>query len=196
MGMYVVTLDQRHSRHGEDEVPRLLARLNRARAGLVLPFERTAGDEVQGLFDEAESVVGVLAEMLRGSGWSIGVGVGATDGRIPSSVREGRGDAYVQARAAVERAKTAPYPVCVSASAPDEAERAETACWLLAAILTRRSAAGWQAVDTMADQQHQNRAAEQLGISPQAMSSRLRVAGYTEERRGRALVTYLLRECQ
>src|SRR5690625_1422595 len=111
MGMYVVTLDQRHSRHGEDEVPRLPARLMRALAWLVLPFERTAGDEVQGLFDDAESVVGVLAEMLRGSGWSIGVGVGAADGRIPSAVREGRGDAYVQARAAVERAKTAPYPV-------------------------------------------------------------------------------------
>lgn len=194
--MYVVTLDQRHSRHGEDEVPELLARLNHDRAGLVLSFERTAGDEVQGLFDDAEPVVDLLADMLRGSGWSIGIGVGATDGLPPASVREGRGDAYVQARVAVERAKTAPYPVCVSATTPDGAERAETACWLLAAILVRRSEAGWQAVDAMATHQHQKRAATRLGITPQAMSSRLRVAGYTEERRGRALITYLLRECE
>lgn len=192
--MFVLTVDQRSSRQGDDAVPALLEMLNREFGEmLVLPFERTAGDEVQGLLAEPGDVATVLIAVLRREQWSIGIGVGDIDEPRPESVRAGRGDAYVYARDAVDRAKSAPYPVCVAAHASQEAERAETACWLLAGIVLARSQAGWQAVDAMKSNRWQKSAATQLGITPQAMSRRLQVAGFVEEQRGTALVEYLLK---
>ncbi|MGH3423747.1 MAG: transposase [Nocardioidaceae bacterium] len=193
--MYVLTVDQRGSRRYADAVPALLTDLNAAYADLlVLPFERTAGDEVQGLLSRADVVVDLAVELVRRSAWSVGIGVGETEDPLPDSVRAGRGEAYVLARASVERAKSAPHPVCVGARRPEAAGHAEAACWLLAGVLARRTAAGWEAVDAMETHERQVDAADALGITPQAMSRRLRVAGWTEERRGRTLAAYLLQE--
>ncbi|WP_262849250.1 SatD family protein [Mumia quercus] len=194
--MYVMTLDQRGSRRGNDAVPELLEDL----ATTVEPvraFERTAGDEVQGLLDSPDDVVRVVVRALRDGRWWIGVGVGEVEGPLPATTRAGRGPAYVRARAAVERAKVEPQPVVVRAEEGELAEDAESALWLLASLLGRRSEAGWEAVDAMghAGSPHpptQREAASALGISAQAMSRRLAVAGWTEERRGRTLAARLL----
>lgn len=205
--MYVVTADQKRSRAGVDRVPDLLDELNSrpiwGRAGHLQtsaqtpalasarPFERTAGDEVQGLLAAADAVVDVVIALLRG-GWWVGVGIGPVARPLPETARAGRGPAYLAARQAVESAKAAPAGICV-AGGPG-AEQAEAAAWLLAALITRRTPQGWQVVDLVAQGAKGVEAAAKLGITPQAVSSRLRVAGWAEEQRGRELLIWLLEQ--
>ncbi|KAA1420401.1 hypothetical protein FE697_015655 [Mumia zhuanghuii] len=192
--MYVMTLDQRRSRSEPDAVPELLT----AFAALVEPvraFERTAGDEVQGLLDDPEQVTELTAYALRDGRWWIGIGAGVVDGPLPETTRAGRGAAYVHAREAVERAKAEPQPVCVRADERQSADDAEAALWLLSSLLARRTDAGWEAVDAMASGGTQRAAAADLKITAQAISGRLAVAGWTEERRGRTLAAHLLAAC-
>jgi hypothetical protein len=191
--VFVITADQKDSRGAPDHVPAMLEILNGHR--VVRAFERTAGDEVQGLLDDAGAVVGVLVALVR-AGWWVGIGVGDVDRPLPRSARAGRGDAYVAARRAVEAAKSAPGGVAVAsgdgAAGVERAERAEAAAWLLAALLSRRTREGWEVIDLVAAGANGVEAAAKLGISPQAVSSRLRVAGWAEEQRGRALLQWLI----
>ncbi len=196
---FVVTADQRSSRTGADAVPELLQSLEEARTvgrrGPLLPFERTAGDEVQALFGDAGAVVDAIVQLLRHEQWWVGVGIGAVDGPPPSSARAGRGPAYLAARQAVESAKATPAGICVVAgsdSAQASARRAEAAAWLLASLLGRRTPEGWEVAELMDRGARQVDVAAKLGISPQAVSRRLRVAGWAEERRGRELLGWLL----
>jgi hypothetical protein len=197
--MYVVTADQKSSRTRGDGVPDLLRRLDEARTsgapGPLRDFERTAGDEVQALFDDPSAVVTAVGQLLRIGGWWVGVGVGAVARPLPRTARAGRGEAYLAAREAVESAKSTAAGICVGGppggSSPMPA-RAEAATWLLAALLARRTPEGWEVVDLMDHGAKQVDIATKLGISPQAVSRRLRVAGWSEERRGRELLTWLL----
>jgi hypothetical protein len=185
--VYVVTADQRRSRRGTDEVPAILGDLGTRPT--TRPFERTAGDEVQGLLADPRVVVDVVVTLLR-AGWWVGIGIGPVDRPLPRSARAGRGPAYVAARQAVGSAKSAPGGICVAG--PTEAEEAEAAAWLLAALLGRRSPQGWQVVDLVANGAKGVDAAAKLDITPQAVSARLRVAGWAEEQRGRDLLSRLL----
>ncbi len=187
--MYVVTADQRRSSSADDAVPDALELLSSELA--VRPFERTAGDEIQGLFDQPESVVRIAMSLARTQKWSIGIGLGDVETPLADSVRANRGGAFIAARAAVERSKSSPVHVAVDGRG---STHAETALILLLSIVGRRSEAGWQAVDAMATSRTQVEAATTLGISAQAMNRRLRVAGYAEEQRGRQLIAHLLRE--
>lgn len=193
--MYVLTADQRGSRRGADAVPGALEALNAAYGDdLLLAFDRTAGDEVQGLVDDAATVVSAVADLVRRGDWSIGVGMGTVETPLPDNVRAGRGSAFVHARAAVERAKAQPTGVAVVGDDEAAAERAETVLWLLAGLLMRRSDAGWEAVDAMAAADRQRDAAAEIGITPQAMSRRLRVAGWLEDARTRELAAWVLEQ--
>lgn len=194
--VFVITADQKDSRGAPDQVPAVLETLNRHR--LVRPFERTAGDEVQGVLDDPAVVVTILVALLR-AGWWVGLGVGAVDRPLPRSARAGRGEAYVAARRAVDAAKSAPGGVAVAvgpdtgaADRAQRAEQAEAAAWLLAALLGRRTREGWEVVDLVTAGANGVEAAAKLGITPQAVSSRLRVAGWAEEQRGRALLQWLI----
>lgn len=189
--MFVMTVDQRGSQTRPDAVPSLEALLPPTR--MLRPFERTAGDEAQCLLDDPLVVVDVVVALVRSGAWSVGIGIGDVDEPLADSVRANRGPAFVAARRAVERAKSSVAHVAVDGAG---AEHAETALLLLAAVLDRRTPAGWEAVDSMATAATQSEAATALGISPQAMNRRLRVAGYVEERRGRALVAHLLSEAR
>jgi hypothetical protein len=187
--MFVLTVDQRRSRRAPDGVPQLLERLN-ARPGLVLPFERTAGDEVQGLVQDPDEVTEIVMMLLRGSAWWVGIGVGQLERPLPESARAGRGHAYVAAREAVEAAKTLPAGVAVRGD--ERSPHVQSALSLLAAVVHRRSQPGWEVVDLISQGLRQVEVAERLGITPQAVSSRLRVAAWPEERDGRVLVSWLL----
>jgi hypothetical protein len=202
--MYVVTADQKSSRTRADGVPELLRSLEAARsdrpAGPIREFERTAGDEVQALFADPAAVVHAVVQLLRLGDWWVGVGVGDVTRPLPRTSRAGRGPAYLAARQAVESAKSSSAGLCVVGShdgtdsrTDDEgAGRAEAAAWLLAWLLARRTPEGWEVVDLMDRGARQVDVATKLGISPQAVSRRLRVAGWSEEQRGRALLTWLL----
>lgn len=111
--MIVLTVDQRGSTYAADRVPEVLAELaelTRGRDGVVVPFERTVGDEVQGILAAGRAGAGLAVDLslhlLRDQGWSVGIGVGSVEGPLPSVSREARGFAFYRARDAVERAKT------------------------------------------------------------------------------------------
>src|SRR3954471_4182415 len=93
----VLTVDQRNSRRSADAVPALLDHLTGASRSVrtLRPFQRTAGDEVQAVLDDAEATVEVVALILRTGGWPVGLGVGPVDEPLPDDARAGRGPAYV-----------------------------------------------------------------------------------------------------
>jgi hypothetical protein len=107
--MYVLTIDQRGSTGDVDRVPALLAELSTLSAELPTAgrFERSVGDEIQGVVEGAGEVVEIALHALRSGRWYVGIGVGEVDLPLPASPREGSGPAFVAARAAVDRAKAA-----------------------------------------------------------------------------------------
>jgi hypothetical protein len=190
--MFVLTVDQRDSRTTPDRIEALMQTLGAQPAAYVLGFERTAGDEVQGVLDDAGTVVDVVLRLVRDGGWSVGVGVGAVRTPLPESTRAGSGPAFTEARDAVTRAKSRPYGVAVSGGEPAAARRAQAALELLSAVVARRSDLGWEAVDLAADGLNQIEAAQRLGISKQAVSQRLQAADWHVEPDGRELAAHLL----
>ena len=72
--MFVLTIDQIDSRSEGDAVPRLLTHL--AELDTVLPFERTAGDEVQGVLADPDEAVRAWHAAARDQRWSVGLGLG------------------------------------------------------------------------------------------------------------------------
>lgn len=189
--MYVLTVDQRASRRGTDLVAGLLEDLAQ-RLGVVRAFERTAGDEVQGILDDPVRVVEVVLDLVRQDAWSIGIGVGPVREPLPPSTRAGSGPAFTLARQAVTRAKNRPSGLAVEGSAPEAARRAQTVLDLIASVVRRRTDRGWEAVDLAAAGLTQLQVASRLGISKQAVSQRLQAAEWHLEPDARALASHLL----
>jgi hypothetical protein len=189
--MFVLTVDQRHSRRTHDRVEALLRDLA-PRTELVRPFERTAGDEVQGVLERPEVVVELTLLLARDRQWSVGVGIGAVDEPLPESTRAGSGPAFVHARAAVVAAKT--RTTCLAVVGPDgvTARRAQTALDLVAALLQRRTERGAEAVALARQGLNQLEVAGRLGVSKQAVSQRLQAADWHLEVPGRELAAHLL----
>ena len=197
--MYVLTIDQRHSRTGQDRVPRLLTALAEAEVRCVATFERTAGDEVQGLLDDPAAVRTALLTALRDGDWHCGVGVGEVeDGSFATGTRAGRGPAYLAAREAVKAAKTMPGSVAVRV--PHEAG-AEATAWaadceavwtLVAGLVLDRTEAQWRAVDAVDRSPTQAAAAEELGITPTSVAGALRLSHIRQERAAYPVLDRLL----
>jgi hypothetical protein len=199
--MWVLTIDQRASRRRGDRVPELLDALpRRGDPGVVLPFDRTVGDEVQGVLDDATTVLDVVQTAARLGEWSVGIGVGPVAEPLPASTREGSGAAFVRAREAVERAKRragdAPVAVVGADRGPsaDRAAEAEAVLRLLAGVAERRTDAGWEVVDLLRAGLTQRATAERLGVSGQAVSQRVRASMWPDEAAARPLAVRLLEE--
>jgi hypothetical protein len=192
--LFVLTVDQRGSRSTSDLVPELLNSLNRRprRSGLLRRFERTAGDEVQGVFSEARPTVDVIVELLRADSWYVGLGIGEVTQPLPRSTRAGSGEAFVFAREAVTRAKSSPHHVNVVGANSRVAEQVETVLWLMASVLRRRSERGWAVADLLAEGLTRREIGVKLGISQSAVTQRAQAAGFAEEQRGRVLAADLL----
>lgn len=191
--MFVLTVDQRHSRRGADLVEEAVTRLSvQARDALVRPFERTSGDEFQGLLDDPRTVVELALDLVRTDRWSIGIGTGPTAQPLPASTRAGSGAAFEHARDAVTRAKRDPQRLGVGSPDAGAAAEAEVLLRLLAAVVQRRSEPGWEAIDLVAAGRTQTDAAQRLGITKQAISQRLHAAMWPQERAARPLAAALL----
>lgn len=188
MTVIVVTVDQRDSRRAPDLVPGAIAAL--ADAALLRAFERTAGDEFQGVLDAPEALAPVLETLLRDDAWNIGLGAGPVDLPLPDHARAGRGPAYVRAREAVTAAKNSPWHLRV-AGETGTARDLESALWLWAALLGRRTEKGWEVTDLVDTGLSYDEAGRRLGISQSAVSQRAQAAGLVEGRRARELVTHL-----
>lgn len=190
--MFVLTVDQRHSRRTDDRVEELLGWLDQRAETFVRPFERTAGDEVQGILAHPHDVVSLVLDLARQDSWSVGVGVGTVNEPLPPSTRAGSGPAFTLAREAVTRAKSRPSGVAVAGESPEAARHAQTALDLLAAIVARRSEPGWEGVELASAGLNQIEIAARLGVTKQAVSQRLRAAEWHLEPDARALASHLL----
>lgn len=214
--MFVLTMDQRGSQKGADRVPELLAMLSDAAS--VLPFERSVGDEVQGVMSDANAVVEVALGVLRTGQWYVGIGVGGVKQPLPASPREASGPAFVAARAAVDRAKKTGerVPLSVRAgnsarsiganrggslasgrargAAADHAAAAEAVLCLLGRLVRDRTDAEWRVLDLLqpGTRGQQALVAARLGISPQAVSKAVFRSGWQEEQGARAAAATLL----
>ncbi|WP_250442742.1 SatD family protein [Actinotalea sp. C106] len=200
--MFVLTIDQQGSRRVGDRVDRLLGHLEdrvvRDAPGVVRPFERTVGDEVQAVLDDPRLAVETALEVLRLGEWTVGLGAGAVDEPLPAAARAGSGPAFVLAREAVERAKsrTRPVPIAVEATHAPAGADCEAVLTLVGAIMARRTEQGWAVIDTLAalGDATQDAVAERLGITQQAVSQRLRTALWAEELAVRPAAARLLAE--
>ncbi|GEA88795.1 sigma factor-like helix-turn-helix DNA-binding protein [Cellulomonas cellasea] len=200
--MWALTIDQIDSRRVGDRVEPFLARVHRrlddlgAGMHVVRAFERTVGDEVQGLLSDAALVVDLALDVVRHGGWSVGIGAGEVDEPLPSSTRAATGSALLLARDSVEAAKRRSRPVPLAVRGVDEAAAAdaEGVLVLLAATAGRRSVAGWAVVDAVRATPglRQEEVAERLGITQQAVSQRLRTALWHEEQAARPAAARLL----
>lgn len=178
--MYVVTIDQRDSRHHRDRIGDVLSVLTDV--GTVLPFERTAGDEVQGLFESAMPALVACAHAVRLGGWSIGLGVGAVQKPLPVSTRQATGSAYIAARDAVERAKRT-RPLSFALGVPKDAsqplqryvEQLQANVILILERIAERTSDQWRVIDavTNAPGVTLTELAGTLGVSRQAVGKSL-----------------------
>jgi hypothetical protein len=188
---YVLTVDQRASRRNADRVPEVLDLLN-GTVATVLAFERTAGDEFQGVLAEPDAVVGVVVLLVRQGGWSIGIGAGAVQTPLPRSTRAGAGQAFLSARRAVEAAKQRPTRLAVRGAVPPDAGDAQAVLSALAVVVERRSDPAWEAIALVDGGKTQAEAAAELGISRQAVGQRLAAGLWDLERDLRPTAARLL----
>ncbi|RKE66922.1 hypothetical protein BXY47_0911 [Dietzia kunjamensis] len=206
--MYVVTIDQRRSRSSADRVPALIDAL--ADIPTAAAFERTAGDEVQGLLDGPAAVRSALLVALREGDWHCGVGAGEVDDESYSSgTRAGRGAAYLAARDAVDAAKGLPGSVAIRVPGDPGSQdnrgsrddRGSATAWaadceavwaLVAPLVLGRTDAQWRVVDAVDRSPTQVAAAEELGITPASVTGALRLSNIREERAAYPVLDRLL----
>jgi len=178
--MFVITADQVDSRHSADLVTPAVAHLDDAfGAGLALPVDRNAGDELQALVVDSATAVAMVLELTRTGAWSVGLGAGDVERPLASSTRETRGPAFIAARAAVESAKKSPLRFAYRDATPSkqvDATDFEALMLLLLSVRDRRTEQGWQVYDLLAHGRTQREAADILGITPQAVSDRMSAA--------------------
>ena len=176
---------------GVDRVADLLPRLER-RVPTVLSFERTAGDEFQGLLDDPAAVVELVLLLVREDTWSVGVGAGPIQAPLPTSTRAATGPAFLAARRAVDAAKQRPSRVAVRGSVPADAGDAQAVLGALALLVDRRSEPAWEAIAQVSAGRTQAQAAAALGISRQAVGQRLAAARWDLEQELRPTAARLL----
>ncbi|MDK1360331.1 MarR family transcriptional regulator [Arthrobacter sp. zg-Y1219] len=190
--MFVLTIDQKGSRSSRDRVPDLLALLGDLR--MELPFERSVGDEVQGVTAQADVAVEAALRALRDGHWSVGIGVGPVDTPLPAGTREASGPAFFAARDAVDRAKKTGDRPPVAVTGPAGAAEAEAVLVLIGRLIRDRTAEQWRILEQVEPGiwGAQSAAARKLGISPQSVGKTIARAGWQEEWAARPAASVLL----
>lgn len=209
--MYVLTIDQQGSTSDIDRVPELIAALRNLTP---VPFERSVGDELQGVVEQAADVVDVALHALRDGHWYVGIGIGAVGLAPGASPREGSGSGFVAARKAVELAKGAAGQVPLSvvsgtmvrskdlqAHAGEDSmasANAQAVLRLIGRLVQQRTEAQWRVVDRLraiqggARHGSQKQVARELGITEQSVSRAVLRSGWQEEWAARPAAAMLL----
>lgn len=210
--MYVLTIDQRGSTSDIDRVPDLISQLRRLTPK---PFERSVGDELQGVVEDAAEVVEIALHALRSGQWYVGIGIGTVQLQPGGSPREGSGSGFVAARKAVELAKGAAGQVPLSVvsgnmgrgrEVPPAAKEgsmasanAQAVLRLIGRVVQQRTEAQWRVVDRLrelhtGEGKHgsQKQVARELGITEQSVSRAVLRSGWPEEWAARPAAAMLL----
>lgn len=181
--LYVLTINQRDSREVGDLVTDLLRGLRNVEA--VVPFQRSTGDELQGVVDSATTAVDVALTALRYRRWHVGIGVGGLHSPIPENILEAQGYGLVYARRAVTRAQKTGERIPLAVEGPDStiAAEAEAVLRLLGQIVFTRTDAEWNVLDllTPGARGQQKLIAAELGITTQAVSKAVVRSHWVEE---------------
>lgn len=203
--MIVLTIEQKGSRREANRVPELLEKF--AGVQTIAGFERTVGDEIQGLVEGAGAACEAIRIAIRMGGWHVGIGVGQVDddalAEIRSgTIRNGRGSAFLRACEAVERAKK--YPVSIAVIAVDGAGASEgtdahdrthgngegslsaqaalqAVLQLIGVMVASRTPAQREVVELLAEGMTGREIATVLAISEPSVSRRRRLAHVSEE---------------
>ncbi|NQX13024.1 DNA-binding protein [Microbacteriaceae bacterium VKM Ac-2855] len=195
--MFVITTDQRDSRHDEDRVDTTIAAIaSRWSEHLLLPADRTAGDEFQLLLADPDATIAVILHLHRTEHWSIGLGIGEVETPLPRDTRAARGPAFFAARRAVEVSKARPSRFAVD---PDAATSAfpgprdiEALADPLLHLRDQRTRPGWEVADLLDEGLTQSDVADRLRVTPQAISSRARSAGVRMDEPARVALVRML----
>lgn len=196
--MIVVTADQIRSSSRGDRVPAMLTALESLTlGGRSRGFARTAGDEVQALIADPADAVRAVRLFVREGGWRVGLGIGAVDTPVPDDVRAANGPAFVAARAAVNESRGGAQDLAVvtrvgGADAGAAADDVRAALDLLAFVWRRRTAAGWEVADLVAEGLSRQEIAARLGVTASAVSQRVSTAAIVEADAGEALAVRAL----
>ena len=181
--LFVVTINQRDSREVGDLVPELLHEFRFIDA--VVPFQRSVGDELQGVVGSAKVAVDVALKAIRFRRWHVGIGVGEVHSPIPERITDAEGYGLVYSRRAVNRAQKTGERIPLAIEGPDSevAAEAEAVLRLLGQIVYTRTDAEWNVLDLMTPgaRGQQKLIAQELGITTQAVSKAVIRSHWVEE---------------
>ncbi len=181
--LFVLTINQRDSRDVGDQVPELIRALRQLPT--VVAFQRSVGDEVQGVVDSASTAVDAALVAIRHHRWHVGIGVGPLGLPVPENILEADGFGLVYARRAVDRARKTGerIPLAVDGPDADVAAEAEAVLRLLGQIVYTRTSAEWNILDLMTPgaRGQQKLVARELGVSSQAVSKAVIRSHWVEE---------------
>lgn len=194
--MFVVTMDQKDSRHDTDRVPDLLTRLDSLET--VGGFARTVGDEVQGALANAGQVVRAVRIGLWSGRWHIGIGCGRAESTDvfadDDAMRSARSPAFIRAREAVEASKKYTVSVAVVGADAELAGDTQAVLQLIGVIIDSRTDAQREVVELAGEGLSGQEIAKQLGISEASVSRRRSLSRISEEEAGWPAVRRLLTE--
>ncbi|MGD7001268.1 MarR family transcriptional regulator [Corynebacterium halotolerans] len=162
-------------------------------------FEVLGVEDICAVVETGPAVCDVVMALLSDGEWAIGVGIdSALDPEDPDSEAAVRslgtkalGKPGRATRAGVVKVAVAPTPA-LKASGNTAASDISATFALLGQVLAKRSIEGRQATSLVRRGLTQNEAAEELGISKQAISQRLQAAGWQAENAGWQLAVNLI----
>ena len=173
-----------------------LARFNRERtpernphakgSGAFGEFEVLGVEDICAVVDSPESLCDTVMALLSDGSWAIGLGISPDTTDEDEARATATGALKGSARAGVVKVAYAPRR-----NAPIAGDIA-AAFALLGHVLGKRTLEGREATSLVRSGLNQNEAAEELGISKQAMSQRLQAAGWQAETAGWQLAVNLL----
>ena len=195
--MIVLTIDQQGSRREPDRVPGLLKDLRKIET--LSGFERTVGDEIQGLVADARQAAAAIRVVLRRGDWHIGIGCGPVDDDVLADIRSGtirtaRGPAFIRAREAVEIAKKYPASVAVVGADESASDQAQALLQLIAVVVDGRNDAQREVVELLEHGMNGQEIAAALKISEPSVSRRRRLSNVAEEEAAWPVAIRLLSE--
>jgi hypothetical protein len=177
--VFAITADQVGSRAAADLADAQLSAIT-ALAGdrLVLPADRTAGDEIQAATDDAATALALVLHLTRDGNWSVGLGIGDVRLPLPDATRAATGTAFILARDAVTAAKKSPtrFAIAIDDGRLPDARLLQPLIDLLLQLRARRTPEGWEVADQLIGGTTQAQLAAQLGVTPQAISLRVQNA--------------------
>ena len=139
-------------------------------------------DTITAPLPSPEGTVAIIMALLSSDMWAVSLGCGAC-----------ADEALACAAGAAERGpRSAPVTVATPAHEEIFEEAIAAAFELIAFVLSKRSQQGREATGLMRSGLSQVEAADELGITKQAMSQRLKAAGWDAETAGWELATMLL----